>query len=209
MSKKKIQKPEPKPVPVNQFDQLFGSKESFPGTAVVDKNVATVIAETRLEADKKESTETGNKIPEDKKVKAVRTIPIEVIRTVFLDERNWNLRTATVARMKHDPRVIFVLSTLNGWTFAGMSDDPETGARVVPESVTYVLPTLIAETVTGAGNPVLGKLPLDKRVGPYMSSLAGDVDKVIRSAVKQAERDRRDAGESGEPVDLAKRRGKK
>ncbi len=211
MSQKKIKKPEPKPVPVNQYDQLFGTKQTFEGITHVDKNAAALIADLRKEDDERVAKENGEKVDKNTKYKAVRTIPLEVIRTIFLDESTWNLRTATVARMKSDPRVIFVLSSLEGWKFAGLRNDPKTSGVVVAENVTYVLPSLIAETVTGGGNAVLAKLPLDKRVGPYMSALAGDVDKVIRSAVKQAERDRRDAEENGTtPADeLSKRRNKR
>lgn len=208
MSKKKISKPTPKPAPVNAFDDLFSKRKPTEGVAYISIETAKGIAIERAEDDKRLAEESGEKY-EEKKYKPTRTLPLEVIRTLFLDESDWNLRTATIARMKADPRVIMVLSTTAGWKYAGLSTNPNTGREVARENLNYVLPSLFAETVSGATNPVLGKLPLDKRIPAYISAFGSDVQRVIARAVKDAERARRNGEDRDDVDELAKRRSRK
>lgn len=112
--------------------------------------------------------------------------PLDVLRTVFLSESDWTLRTVTLARKQARPEEILVLSPSGGWKEAGLSTEPGTGNVVSAESVVYVLPSLIAETIVTTRNPVVGKLPIAGRIVPILASLDSDVRRNLREIEERA-----------------------
>ena len=185
MTKKKITK-KPTVPEVNKFDELFEAYSSSEGVAHLDKDTAKLISEARTLEDNR-IAKVAKEGPPSKKYKALRTVALEVIRTVFIDPAKWELRSSAIGRMKTDPRVIFALSTTDGWTFAGINTGKDTHTNVIKCSVNYVLPGLMAETIIrGTGDSIMSKAPLEKRIPIYMGALQSDIIGTIKKAQQAA-----------------------